>query len=272
MFNQSNGYSLSDIAAVSGRDGAFGGDSGAWWIIILFLFCFAGWGGRGYGGFGSDGSGASANYVLSSDFATLQRQLSDGFASEERKLDSISNGLCDGFYTQAQLSNGVSNTVTATGNSILTQMNNNAINSMQDTFALQTAIGNSLNSITAQMNANEAARQACCCQTNNLITTGFGDMRYSLAEQSCQTRQAVADSTSAIIANQDANTRSILDFLTQDKIATLTAENQGLRFAASQQAQNAYLIDQLGAKVPTAAYIVPNPYASVGCNCCSCGC
>ena len=97
-------------------------------------------------------------------------------------------------------------------------------------------------------------------------------MRYSLAEQSCQTRQAVADSTSAIIANQDANTRSILDFLTQDKIATLTAENQGLRFAASQQAQNAYLIDQLGAKVPTAAYIVPNPYASVGCNCCSCGC
>ena len=158
MFNQSNGYSLSDIAAVSGRDGAFGGDSGAWWIIILFLFCFAGWGGRGYGGFGGDGSGASANYVLASDFATLQRQLSDGFASEERKLDSISNGLCDGFYTQAQLSNGVSSTVTATGNSILTQMNNNAVNSMQDTFALQTAIGNSLNSITAQMNANEAAR------------------------------------------------------------------------------------------------------------------
>ena len=38
------------------------------------------------------------------------------------------------------------------------------------------------------------------------------------------------------MANQDANTRSILDFLTQDKIASLTAENQSLKFAASQAA------------------------------------
>ena len=52
MFN-GNGYNLSDIAAVAGRngngDGMFG-DNG-WWIILLFLF--AGWG-RGFGGFGGD--------------------------------------------------------------------------------------------------------------------------------------------------------------------------------------------------------------------------
>ena len=48
MFNSNNGYSLSDIAAATGGnngnrncDDMWGGN-GAWWIIILFLFCFAG--------------------------------------------------------------------------------------------------------------------------------------------------------------------------------------------------------------------------------------
>jgi hypothetical protein len=48
--------------------------------------------------------------------------------------------------------------------------------------------------------------------------------------------------------------------LTQDKIAALTAENQTLKFAASQQAQNAYLVSELGQKCPIPAYVVPNPY------------
>ena len=61
--------------------------------------------------------------------------------------------------------------------------------------------------------------------------------------------------------------------MTQDKIATLTAENQTLKFAASQSAQNAFitanqeaqtaeLIRRLGRDCPVPAYVVPNP------NCC----
>jgi len=46
MFNN-DGYSLSDIAAVTGENG-FNGNGGAWWIIILFLFCFMGWGGNSF--------------------------------------------------------------------------------------------------------------------------------------------------------------------------------------------------------------------------------
>jgi hypothetical protein len=55
MFN-GNGYNLSDIAAVTGRngsgDGVFG-DNG-WWIILLFLFALGGngWGNGGFGGGG----------------------------------------------------------------------------------------------------------------------------------------------------------------------------------------------------------------------------
>jgi hypothetical protein len=52
MFN-GNGYNLSDIAAVAGRNGngdGMWGDNG-WWIILLFLFALGGWG-NGNGGFG----------------------------------------------------------------------------------------------------------------------------------------------------------------------------------------------------------------------------
>ena len=82
--------------ANTGGFGGFGGD-GAWWIIILFLFVFCGWGNNGWGNNGNYGAGGVMDgYVLTSDFATV-----------ERKLDSVNNGLCDGFYAQAQLINGV---------------------------------------------------------------------------------------------------------------------------------------------------------------------
>ena len=70
---------------------------------------------------------------------------------------------------------------------------------------------------------------ACCCATQREIEKGF-----------CETGRAIADST-----------RDIIEFLTQDRIATLSAENQALKFAASQQAQNAYLISQLGKTTTT---------------------
>ena len=67
MFNNSNGgYSLSDLAAVTGGNGfGFGGD-GAWLIILFLLFAFNGWGGMGFGGgWGMGGFGAG---MLGSEF------------------------------------------------------------------------------------------------------------------------------------------------------------------------------------------------------------
>ena len=78
----------------------------------------------------------------------------------------------------------------------------------------------------------------------------------------CELKTAIADSARDIIANNNAGVRSILDFLTQDKIATLTAENQSLKFAASQIAQNNYLVAALKDPCPVPAYVVPNPNAA----------
>jgi hypothetical protein len=144
---------------------------------------------------------------------------------------------------------------------------------------------NGLNTAFLQgVNGLERQIADCCCESQRLIERGFADTNYNLATQACETRNTIQNTTRDIIDNANANSRAILDFLTQDKIATLTAENQSLKFAASQSAQNAFitanqeaqtaeLIRRLGRDCPIPAYVVPNP------NCCypatfntGCGC
>ena len=82
----------------------------------------------------------------------------------------------------------------------------------------------------------------------------------------------MCNNTRDIIDNQNCNTRSILDFLVNDKIATLQAENQNLKLKASQAEQNQYLINQIK-PCPIPAYISCNPWAySYGLQNNTCGC
>ena len=68
------GLSASDVALLTkGNNNGFGDGMGSWWIIIFLIFAFTGWGGRGFGN--GNERGAMDNYVLASDFATLQRQI-----------------------------------------------------------------------------------------------------------------------------------------------------------------------------------------------------
>lgn len=219
MFN-GNGYSLSDIAAISrgNEDGLWGGNS-AWWIILLFMF--AGWGGNGWGG----------------DAGTTRDAVSYGFDMNglENGIRGIQNGLADGFYEM--------------NTSLLTGFGNVALGNMQNT-----------NAITSQLSSMAAQNAACCCETQRLLERGLCEVNYNILTQSNGINTSVANAARDIIENNNNGVRSILDFLTQDKIATLQAENQALRLTASQQAQNAYLIDQLGYKAPIPAYVVANPY------------
>ena len=116
--------------------------------------------------------------------------------------------------------------------------------------------------------------QQCCCETQRLIERGFADTNYNIATQTNAIQNAMCNNTRDIIDNQNSNTRSILDFLVNDKIATLQAENQNLKLAASQAAQNQFLVNELR---PCAkpAYITCSPFQSAygfglnnGCGCC----
>lgn len=239
MFN-GKGYNLSDIAAVTGNrnggDGMFG-DNG-WWIILLFLF--AGWG-RGFGGMGGGGYEVAPATQADIRAAVDQQTLIS-------KLDQQTYGLADSTYA---LTNVINNGFHGVDTAVCTLGYN-----MQGGF----------NTLTHQISD-------CCCETGRAIERGFADTNYNMATQACDTRRAIADSTRDIIDANNAGVRSILDFLTQDKIATLTAENQSLKFAASQATQNAFitanqeaqtaeLIRRLATPCPVPAYVVPNP------NCC----
>lgn len=223
MFKGNGGYNLSDIAAVTRNgDGMFGGDNG-WWIILLFLF--AGWGNGGYG-FGGGGGGTTRDAV------------SYGFDMNglENGIRGLEHGICDGFYDM--------------NTALLTGFGNTAMASMQNT-----------NAITAQLSNMAAQSAACCCDTQRLLERGLCEVNYNILTQSNGINTGIATAARDIIENNNAGVRSILDFLTQDKIASLQAENQALRLTASQQAQNSYLIDQLAAKAPIPAYVVANPNA-----------
>ena len=261
MFNGNGGYSLSDIAAVTKNgngDGMFG-DNG-WWIILLFLF--AGWG-RGFGGFdggyGGDGMGLPCATQADVRSAVDQQTLIS-------KLDQQTYGLADSTYA---LNNAITNGFFGVQSTLCQGFNG------VNTAILQSANG------TERGFANLSSQLAsCCCETGRAIERGFADTNYNMATQACDTRNLIQNTTRDIIDNANANNRALLDFLVNDKISTLQAENQSLKFKASQAEQNAFitanqsaqtaeLIRRLGADCPQPAYVVQPPQpVTFPTNCC----
>ncbi len=247
-----SGLTASDVALLSGRNGnndGFG-DNGSWWVIIFLIFAFMGWGRNGNGFGGGNGSGATDNYVLASDFATIQRQLSDGFNDLTAQSRYIQNGICDGFYAMnTSLLNGFAGT-------------NNAI--MTNGYETRNAINN----VSSQL-------AECCCKTQSAIQ----GVNYNLATNTCALQNTMNMNTRDIVDTVNANYRALHDEIVanriEDKNAQITAQQNeinALRLSASQSAQNAYLLSELK-PCPSPSYIVPNP------NCCynyqvtsGCGC
>lgn len=223
--------------------GGFGGDNG-WWIIILFLAIFCGWGGNG-NGFGNNGrnsGGVVDGYVLASDFSNI-----------ERKIDVVNNGICDGFYA---MNTGMLNGFAGVTQAVTSGFSNAELSRCNQQAALMQQLNN-----MAMQNAN------CCCETREAIQ----GINYNLATQACDTRNQMQNSTRDIIDAMNCGFRSIDQRLTAQELAAKDAkiaeQNQqlfGYQLAASQAAQNNYLVSTLRPS-PSPAYVVANPY------CCNSG-
>ena len=220
---------VAPVNSSNGNGFGWGGD-GAWWIVLFLIFAaFGGWG-NGFGfGGGNNGGGVVDGYVLASDFSNI-----------ERKMDIINGGLCDGFY--------------AVNNSLLTGFGNAELSRCNQQAALM-----------QQLNNMAMQAQECCCENRAAIA----QVRYDMATQACDTRNIVQNATRDIIDANNQNSRAILDYLTQSKLSDLQTENQNLKLAASQAAQNNYLISQLR-PCPSPAYITCNPWAGSGYGGCGC--
>lgn len=236
----------------NGNGSMWGGDWSSWIILFLIFGLFGGWG-NGFGGFGG-GNGVNGS----------------GF---------------QGYATRADINEGFALNGLQTGQS-----------------GILSAVTNGFHGVDSAICNLGYQLQDCCCQTQravdgvnyNLATHAAANqnaiqgLRYDMATQDCETRNTIHNSTRDIIDNQNANSRAILDFLTQDKIATLQAENQSLKLAASQSNQNAVLMAAMdankaeilrrtGSECPVPAYWVQPPTpVQVPCNPCNpcggCGC
>lgn len=192
-----------------------------WWAIIILLALFGGFGNRGFG-FGG-GGGCDQAVATSAD---LQR----GFDTQAvtNKMNGLENAFASLGYDQLAQMNGINSTVMQTG------------------FGLQSSLDGGFNALGRQL-------ADCCCENRAAIA----QVRYDMATQVCDlghkiesVGQGIRDQITAIRL-EDKN----------DRIAELTQRLNMADLAASQAAQNAYLIGQLK-PCPTPAYVVPNP------NCC----
>ena len=255
MFNHStSGYTLADIATVTGNDSKRGGgfgDDWAWIIILLLAF-----GNNGFG-FGGNGNVGRPDYPCATQLDVRDAVDQQTLIS---KLDQQTYGLADSTYA---LNNaitsgfhGVDNAICNLGYQTQAGFTNLGSQMASCCCGIERSIENSVTQ--GIMNTNSLASQMAAYSAE-LEKTNMQN-RFDAQTFNCNTLQAI-----------DKLGDRIIDYITQDKISTLTAENQSLKFAASQQAQNAYLVNALRDPCPVPAYVVPNP------NCCytptsGCGC
>ena len=239
-------------------NGGFGwGGDWASWIILFLIFGMFGWG--GYGNAGGVNNPAGQGWATRAD-------INEGFA-----LNNLESGQRDILGSVTSGFHGVDNAICQLGYQTQQGFNNTNIALMQGQNALATQIAN------------------CCCETREAIQ----GVNYNLATQACDTRNTIQNSTRDIIDNQTSGINAIMGKLSQmeynglnDKYQAALAENQALKFQASQTAQNAFitanqeaqtaeLLRRLGRDCPVPAYVVqpPTPVQFPNfCNTCNCNC
>ena len=137
------------------------------------------------------------------------------------------NNMYPWMQQSAQISDGFQNAALGDQiNGIQTSLNNMGTANLQQSFALQQAMNQGFNGLQSQL-------AQCCCE-NRLATN---DLKYTIAQEACNDRQAIAQGI-----------QTILDKMCAQEILAYQRENAQLRdqlnmqsLAASQTAQTAQL-------------------------------
>ena len=198
-------------------------------IVVAGLF---GWGNGGFGIGGGNRGGACAT----------QADLSAGFANSEimSDLNAIINALTQGF---AGINTAVANATSTLG-----------FNMAQGFHGVDNAVCTLGYNMQSGFNALGHQISDCCCTQSRNIDS----LRFDISKGFCDVLRAGQD-----------NTRAILDYLSGEKIASLQAENAGLKAQISNDRQSAFIIDALAPKCPQPAYVVQPPQqVTFPTNCC----
>lgn len=276
------------MAMMNNRNGDGFGNS-AWWIIILLIFGWGGFGNGFGGGFGGRGNAqglADLGNLVNNDSG--RELLMQAISGNREAIGQLSSQLGCNY-----------NSLNGAIHNLSTQLCN---------LGGQIGLGQK-DIIAAIMGGNNALASQlceCCCSTKQLIADFKGDIALQMCNQTntlqntvtqlgydgqirtiTQTNDIIQNATgntNILAAKIDAQTQIINDKFCQlemremqNKIDSLREQNSQLALAASQQAQTANIVSQIR-PCPTPAYVVPNPYGC-GCNnypynnsCGSCNC
>lgn len=246
------------------KNGSFFGNEGLWAVIILAIIF--GWGRNGFGGGGSDAS-TTIPYMMAMGSGAAQGGLTRadlmsefGFKGLEDSVRAVQNGLCDGFYA-------ANNTAMAGFHGVDNAICNLGYQTQQGFNTLGTAVMQGFNGVERGQNAIQTQIASCCCENGRAMERGFADIGYRMATDTCAINTNAATNTRDIIDAVNAGFRGVDARLTAqqlaDKDAQIAAQTQrifALELAASQQAQNQYLVNTLGTKAPVPAFNVPAPW------------
>lgn len=260
-----------------GGMGGFGYGSD-FWLILILLFCFGGWGNGGFGWGGNMGAAAADGAILY-PWMNQSNQIHDGFRDQmtNTTINGIQNAITSGFgdvqlgiaginQNVSQSAASINQNLCQTGNAITSAVTNGfsqaeianngrQIANMQTAFANQTAMNQGFNGVQTSMNqgfngVTSQLAQCCCdnrlatCQTQNIISN-----------ESNATRFADANNTRDIIENQNRNSQAIIDKLcaleldgVKGQLAQAQRDNVSLQnqlnmatLRESQTAQNAFI-------------------------------
>lgn len=239
MFANSGYPSVADIAAAfpnRGNNDGWGNGGDGWWIIILLL---AMWGGFG-GNWGNNGRNMNSDFTD----AAVQR----GFDTQTiiNKLDGINSGLCSLGYDQLAQMNGINTNILQTGFGIQQAINADTVANMQNTNALSRQLAD------------------CCCDNRAAVK----DLQYAISQNDCAIKTQIHETGDAIIQNQNWNARDMRDMISQGfadiEKNNLIRENQALR-DANNNAQRQAEFQQWANYITS--YLAPktNP-AFISCN------
>ena len=252
------------------NNSGFFGNEGLWAVIILAIIF--GWGRNNFGGGGNDAS-STIPYMMAMGSGAAQGGLTRadmmsefGFKGLEDSVRAVQNGLCDGFYaannTAMQGFHGVDNAICNLG--YQTQQGFNGTN---------VALMQGFNGVERGQNAIQTQIASCCCENGRAMERGFADIGYRMATDTCAINTNAANNTRDIIDAVNCGFRGIDAKLTEQRIADkdtqIAAQNQrifALELAASQAAQNQYLVNAIGPKAPVPAFRVSAPWQWQGNN------
>lgn len=235
-------YIEGDVPVVTtGNYGNNGFGYGSGWEGLIGLIAVAalfgggfGFGGGGFGFGGGRGAGSELFGYQLGQVAT-QADVASGFNNS-----AVLGSLNDIKLGQAQMQNFINQGFSGINTALLSGFH--GVDNAICTLGYQNQAG--INQISNQI-------ASCCCDVKGAIA----DVKYANERQTCDIINAI-----------NAGNQRLVDIYTSDKIDTLNRKLATAEAQLSNQAQSAYIINQLK-PCPTPAYVVPNP------NCCytTCG-